>query len=143
MSPTPLTAINAYMNTHQISGVTASGETVTIDLTQPSSYFPDALTLDSFAPAPVESEKYLPGSTESAQHMIADGPYQISSYVPTKSITFTRNPAWNASTDPIRKAYVNQIDVTETSTAITAQSVLEAGGGRAAWSSTPSRPGRR
>jgi peptide/nickel transport system substrate-binding protein len=128
VSPTSLTAINAYMNTHQISGVTASGETVTINLTQPSSYFPDALTLDSFAPAPVESEKYLPGSTESGQHMIADGPYQISSYVPTKSITFTRNPAWNASTDPIRKAYVNQINVTETSTAITAQSVLETGG---------------
>jgi peptide/nickel transport system substrate-binding protein len=128
VSPTSLTAINAYMNTHQIAGVTASGETVTFNLTQPSSYFPDALTLDSFAPAPIESEKYLPGSTESAQHMIADGPYKIASYVPTKSITFVRNPAWNASTDPIRKAYVNQINVTETSTPTTAQSVLETGG---------------
>ena len=46
--------------------------------------------------------------------MIADGPYQIKSYVPTKSIQFVRNPAWNASTDPIRKAYVNAINVTET-----------------------------
>jgi peptide/nickel transport system substrate-binding protein len=146
VSPTSLTAINNYMNHNQISGVSASGETVTFNLTQPSSYFPDALTLDSFSPAPMESEQYLPGSTASAQHMIADGPYQISSYVPTKSITFTRNPAWNASTDSIRKAYVNQINVTETSTEQTAQSVLETGGASAgmefnAWPPEASLPG--
>jgi peptide/nickel transport system substrate-binding protein len=128
VSPTSLTAINKYMNTHQISGVTASGETLTINLTQPSSYLPGAMTMDSWSPAPIESEQYLPGSAASAQHMIADGPYQITSYVPTKSITFARNPAWNASTDPIRKAYVNAINVTETSTPTTAQSVLETGG---------------
>jgi len=131
VSPTSLKAINTYMNTHQISGVTANGETVTFNLTQPSSYFPDALTLDSFSPAPIESEKYLPGSAASAQHMISDGPYQIKSYVPTKSISFVRNPAWNPATDPIRKAYVNAINVTETSTPQTAQSVLETGGAAA------------
>jgi peptide/nickel transport system substrate-binding protein len=131
VSPTSLTAINAYMNTHQISGVTASGETLTINLTQPSSYLPGAMTMDSWSPAPIESEKYLPGSTDSAQHMIADGPYQITSYVPTKSITMARNPAWNASTDPIRKAYVNAVNITETSTEQTAQSVLETGGSAA------------
>jgi peptide/nickel transport system substrate-binding protein len=131
VSPTSLTAINAYMNTHQISGVTASGETLTINLTQPSSYLPGAMTMDSWSPAPIESEKYLPGSTESAQHMIANGPYQITSYVPTKSITMARNPAWQASSDPIRKAYVNAVNITETSTEQTAQSVLETGGASA------------
>jgi peptide/nickel transport system substrate-binding protein len=128
VSPTSLTAINKYMNTHQISGVKANGETLTINLTQPSSYLPGTMTMDSWDPAPIESEKYLPGSAASAQHMIADGPYQIKSYVPGKSIDFVRNPAWNASTDPIRKAYVNAINVTETSTETTAQSVLETGG---------------
>jgi peptide/nickel transport system substrate-binding protein len=128
VSPTSLTAIDNYLNTHQIPGVTASGETVTINLTQTSSYFYGALTLDAFAPAPIESEKYIPGSAASGQHMIADGPYQITSYVPTKSITFARNPAWNPSTDPLRKAYVNAINVIETSNATTAQSILETGG---------------
>lgn len=128
VSPTSLTAINKYMNTHQISGVTANGETLTVNLTQPSSYLPGAMTLDSWNPAPIESEKYLPGSSASAQHMIADGPYQIKSYVPAKSIQFVRNPAWNPATDPIRKAYVNAINVTETSTETTAQSVLETNG---------------
>jgi peptide/nickel transport system substrate-binding protein len=128
VSPTSLTAINKYMNTHNISGVTASGETLTVNLTQPSSYLPGTMTMDSWSPAPIESEKYLPGSAASAQHMIADGPYQIKSYVPAKSIQFVRNLAWNQSTDPIRHAYVNAINVTETSTPTTAQSVLATGG---------------
>ena len=128
VSPTSLTAINKYMNTHQISGVTASGETLTINLTQPSAYLPGAMTMDSWSPAPIESEKYLPGSAAAGANTIADGPYQITSYVPTKSITLARNPAWQASSDPIRKAYVNAVNITETSTEQTAQSVLETGG---------------
>jgi peptide/nickel transport system substrate-binding protein len=128
VNPTSLKAINAYMNTHQISGVTANGETITFNLTQPSAYFPQVLTLDSFAPAPIESEKYLPGSAASGQHMIADGPYQITSYVPGKSIKFARNPAWDPSTDTIRKAYVNAINVTEIGTEPVNQEVLETNG---------------
>jgi peptide/nickel transport system substrate-binding protein len=124
VSPTDLNAINSYMNNNQISGVSASGETVTINLTQPSTYMAGAMTTDAFNPAPIESEQYLPGSAESAQHMISDGPYKISSYVPGKSIDFVRNPAWNASTDPIRKAYVNAINITETGTPTTIQQVL-------------------
>jgi len=44
---------------------------------------------------------------------VSDGPYTISKYVPTRSIDLVRDPAWKASTDPIRKAYVDQIDITE------------------------------
>ncbi|MEZ0066161.1 peptide/nickel transport system substrate-binding protein [Streptacidiphilus sp. MAP12-20] len=35
----------------------------------------------------------------------ADGPYQVSNYVPGKSLQFVRNPNWDPSTDPIRAAY--------------------------------------
>ena len=73
----------------------------------------------------MESEKYLPGSAASAQHMIADGPYQITAYVPAKSIKFARNPAWSASSDPVRKAYVNNINVSETGNPDTVQTVLQ------------------
>jgi peptide/nickel transport system substrate-binding protein len=111
---TSVSAIKKYIDTHQISGVKASGQTITYTLVHPASYFADMLNLDSFAPAPVESLNYLPGSAAQAQHIIADGPYKVQSYVPTRSFVFVRNPVWKASTDPIRKAYVNEIKVSET-----------------------------
>ena len=46
--------------------------------------------------------------------MYSDGPYQMVSYTPKKDIKFTRNPVWKASTDPLRKAYVDAINVDET-----------------------------
>src|SRR5262249_20169237 len=48
------------------------------------------------------------------QHTLSDGPYQVKSYSPGKSIVFVRNPAWDPKTDPIRKAYVNEIHISET-----------------------------
>ena len=42
------------------------------------------------------------------------GPYKVQSYTPTRSIMFVRNPAWKASSDPIRKAYVDKVVVSET-----------------------------
>ena len=120
-------AIKKYVTTHQISGVTSSGNTVTYTLTQPASYFADMLTLPPFNPAPAESLKYVPASAASGQHMIADGPYQITSYVPAKSITFARNPAWQASTDTLRKAYVDAVKITETGDPTAIQQVLQTG----------------
>lgn len=118
-------AIKAYMSSHQISGVKASGQTITYTLTHPASYFPDMLTLPSFNPAPVESLDYLPASAASQQHPIADGPYTVQSYTPARSITYVRNPAWKASTDPIRKAYVDKIVVSETGNQQTVQQQLQ------------------
>ncbi len=105
--------------------MTASGQTITYNLTQPASYFADELTLPPFNPAPPASLDDLPASAAAAQHMIADGPYTIQSYVPAKKIVFTRNPAWNASSDPIRKAYVDTINVTETGNQVTNQQILQ------------------
>jgi peptide/nickel transport system substrate-binding protein len=53
-------AIRAYVNSHQISGVTASGQTITYNLNQSASYFADELTLEPFSPAPPASLNYLP-----------------------------------------------------------------------------------
>jgi peptide/nickel transport system substrate-binding protein len=122
---TTVAGIKSYINSHQISGVTASGQTITYNLTQPASYFADELALPPFNPAPPDSLKYVPSSAASQQHTIADGPYKVSSYVPTKKIVYVRNPAWNASSDPIRKAYVNQINVIETGNQTTNQQILQ------------------
>jgi peptide/nickel transport system substrate-binding protein len=117
--------IKAYIDANQISGVKVSGQTISYTLVHPASYFPGMLTLDSFNPAPVESLNYVPASAAAAQHTIADGPYQVQSYTPARSIVYVRNPAWKASSDPIRKAYVNKIVVSETGTEPTVQQQLQ------------------
>ena len=43
---------------------------------------------------------------------MSDGPYAITSNVPGKSLTMSRNPAWKQSADPIRHQYVNEIKLT-------------------------------
>lgn len=120
-----VSAMKKYVDTHNISGVTASGQTVTYTLTHPASYFTDILALDPFNPAPPQSLNYIPASATAQQNVFADGPYKVQSYTPTKKIVFVRNPAWVASTDPIRKAYVNQINVTETGNQTTNQQILQ------------------
>jgi peptide/nickel transport system substrate-binding protein len=121
-------AIEAYVDKTPLPGVVAKDQTtVEFHLTQPATYFVDMLTLPAFSPAPVEVMKYLPASTELGNHFPSDGPYKVDSWVPTKSISYSRNPAWNASTDPVRKAYVDKIVVNETVSQDSIQQQLQTG----------------
>ncbi len=45
------------------------------------------------------------------QHVVASGPYMFASYQDGKSYVLKRNPAWDASTDPQRKALPDGIDM--------------------------------
>jgi len=103
-----------YIESHNVPGIIAKGNTLTFKLTAPAAWFKGAMTLAPFSAVPIEAENALPGTPGVYNHMYADGPYQISSYIPKKSIKFTRNPVWKASTDPMRKAYVDAINVDET-----------------------------
>ena len=103
-----------YIESHNVSGITANGNTLTFKLTQPAAWLEGAMTLAPFSAVPIEAENALPGTPGVYDHMYSDGPYQITSYIPKKSIKFTRNPVWKASTDPLRKAYVDAINVDET-----------------------------
>jgi peptide/nickel transport system substrate-binding protein len=128
VSTTSASAQANYINKTPLPGVVAKNQlTVEFKLTHPASYFVDMLTMPAFSPAPVEQLKYLPGSSQQAQHTISDGPYKVESYNPTKSIVFTRNPAWSASTDPVRHAYVDKIVVDETVSQDSAQQQLQTG----------------
>jgi len=119
-------AMAAYMNKTPIAGVVATNDsTVTFKLVHPAAFFTDMLTMTSFAPAPVEYNQYVPASSQLAQHTISDGPYKIDSYVPTKSLNYSRNPAWDAATDPVRKAYVDKIVVNMTLTQDSIQQQLQ------------------
>ncbi|MHB1487060.1 MAG: ABC transporter substrate-binding protein [Acidimicrobiales bacterium] len=128
-------AIKSFIDSNQVSGMKAvDSTTVQFTLTQPASDFIDILALPFSSPAPQEYLSYLPGSPEQAQHTVSDGPYEISSYVPTKSIALVRNPAWKASTDTIRKAYVNQINITEgVATSTAAVQEIQAGTQNMEW----------
>ena len=103
-----------YIESHSVSGIAVSGNSITFTLTRPAPWLIGAMTLPPFSAVPVEAENGLPGSPQVYGHMYSDGPYEITSYTPKKSITFARNPEWKASTDPLRKAYVNAINVDET-----------------------------
>jgi len=121
-------AIQAYIDKTPLPGVVAKdATTVEFHLTQPATYFVDMLTLPAFSPAPVEALKYLPASTELGNNYPSDGPYKVDKWVPTKSIAYSRNPAWNASTDPVRKAYVDKILVNETISQDSVQQQLQTG----------------
>ena len=122
------TAIADYVEKTNLPGVVAKDDhTVVFQLTQPATYFVGMLTLTAFSPAPVEVMKYLPGSQALGQHQVSDGPYKIDSWNPTKQITFSRNPAWKASTDPIRKAYVDKVVINETVSQDSTQQQLQTG----------------
>ncbi len=125
--PATPAAVAKYIEDTPLPGVTAKDDhTVVFKLTQPATQMIDMLTLTAFTPAPMEVMKYAPGSTALGQHQISDGPYKIDSYQPTKSISFSRNPNWDPSTDPIRKAYVDKVEVNETGQQESIQQQLEA-----------------
>jgi peptide/nickel transport system substrate-binding protein len=127
-APKTVAGIQEYIDKTPLPGVVAKDDsTVVFHLTQPATYFVDMLTLPAFSPAPVESLKYLPASTELGNHFPSDGPYKVDSWVPTKSITYSRNPAWDAASDPVRKAYVDKIVVNETVSQDSIQQQLQTG----------------
>jgi peptide/nickel transport system substrate-binding protein len=113
-SATDAAVMKQYIESHNVSGITTSGNTITFTLTQPAPWLVGAMTLAPFSAVPIEAEDALPGTPGVYNHMYSDGPYQQVSYTPKKSIKFTRNPVWQQSSDPLRKAYVNAINVDET-----------------------------
>jgi peptide/nickel transport system substrate-binding protein len=102
-----------FQNSHTISGITAvNSMTLKFSLIQPAGDFIYMLAMPFTSARPVEYDKYVPNSLQLDQHTISDGPYQISSYVPSRSITMVRNPAWKQSTDANRHQYVSKVTVT-------------------------------
>jgi peptide/nickel transport system substrate-binding protein len=111
---TSASAMKKYIEGHNVSGITISGDSITFTLTKPAAWLTGAMTLGAFVATPIEAEVGLPGTPAVYNHMLSDGPYELTSYTPKKSIHFVRNPVWQASSDPLRKAYVNAINVDET-----------------------------
>ena len=122
------------MNGHELAGVVARDPlTLVFTLTKPAPDFLNILAMGFSSARPAEYAKYVPDSAQMRQHTISDGPYRITSYVPTRSFTFERNPAWRQSSDPVRHAYVDGMRVTEGLSAQSVQQQIEAGTADMEW----------
>jgi peptide/nickel transport system substrate-binding protein len=96
----------------RISGLAAPDtRTLTITLDQPAGDFLSILALSMFAPVPGEyAASYAVGANYDG-HVVGSGPYTPDTYIPGKTVVLVRNPNWDAATDPLRKAWVDRIQV--------------------------------
>jgi peptide/nickel transport system substrate-binding protein len=127
----PPTAANiaSFQNTHSISGITTPNSmTIQFKLVSPASDFLYMMAMPFTSARPAEYDSYVPNSLQLDTHTISDGPYQISSYIPGKSITLVRNPAWKQSTDSLRHDYpATIVDTLGVTSAETQLSDMQAG----------------
>ncbi len=111
----PITAADVanFQNTHSISGIaTPSPTEIQFTLVHPAADFIYIMAMPFTSARPASYDSYLPNSAQLNQHIISDGPYEISSNVPGKSLTMVPNPNWKASSDPIRHQWVKEITLT-------------------------------
>jgi peptide/nickel transport system substrate-binding protein len=112
-----------------ISGMTAvDDQTLEIRLTAPTGDFGYRMAMPAAAPIP---EGASDGHEDDyGRFLVASGPYMfegsealdfsvdpkdqepVAGYVPERSIILVRNPSWDKSTDDLRPAYVDRIEVT-------------------------------
>jgi peptide/nickel transport system substrate-binding protein len=95
-----------------ISGLAApNARTLKITLAQPAGDFLSILALSGFAPVPGEyAASYAVGDNYSG-HVVGSGPYTRETYIPGRLIVLVRNPNWDPATDPLRRAWVDRIQV--------------------------------
>jgi peptide/nickel transport system substrate-binding protein len=128
-----------YIEGHGISGIsTPDDKTVEFTLTKPASDFPFMLSLDAADPAPIEALDYLPDSPEYRKAFVSSGPYKVKEYTPDAKIVLERNKAWDAKSDPLRKAYVDGIEMTMGVEGDAAMQQLQAGSADMLFDLTPS-----
>ncbi len=102
-----------YIEANDIAGIeTPDDKTVVFHLTEPASDFTSMLSLATANPAPVEVLDYIPDSPEYRNNFVSSGPYMIDEHKPDVKLTLVRNPSWDAESDPLRKAYVDSIEMT-------------------------------
>jgi peptide/nickel transport system substrate-binding protein len=107
-------AIAAAIEATDVRGLRAADDrTVVITTREPQSDLLNILALPFATPAPVEYLGHVPGSPELEQRLLSNGPYRIADYRPGAEIRLERNPAWVPSSDEVRAAHVDAINVRE------------------------------
>ena len=95
-----------------ISGLAAPDpHTLRITLDRPADDFLSMLARPNFAPVPKEhADNYGVGKRYDG-HVVGSGPYKLAIYVPGETVVLDRNPHWDPATDPLRKAWVDRIQI--------------------------------
>ncbi len=87
---------------------TPDAKTIVFHLKQPFAGFDYLAQLPQTAPVPQASDT----GAKYKNHVISSGPYMFDgNYDPTNGFTLKRNPNWDASTDPNRKALPDKMTV--------------------------------
>lgn len=95
-----------------ISGIKAiNARTLQIKLKQPGGDFLSILSMGFFAPVPREAASKVAVGSAYSKVVVGTGPYRLQSYQPGKSMVFVRNPNWDPRKDPLRKAWVDRVEV--------------------------------
>ena len=85
--------------------------TVRITLTQVAPEFVSILALPFFAPVPRAYAARSSLGDGYSRRVLGSGPYTLRAYAPGKSILLVRNANWDPRTDPLRKAWVDKVEV--------------------------------
>lgn len=83
---------------------TPDARTLVLRFPQPRPDLPMIATLGTTSPVPQAKDTRARYGLRS----VASGPYRVESYVPETKLVLTRNPHWDAATDPARHAYVER-----------------------------------
>jgi ABC-type transport system substrate-binding protein len=111
-----------------ISGLAAPDpHTLEITLDQPAGDFLWILTLSFFAPVPKEYAGGYGVGERYDGHVVGSGPYKLATYMPDETVILDRNPNWDPATDPLRRAWVDRIQVKFGVTAPAIQRAIDRG----------------
>ena len=69
------------------------------------------LARPNFAPVPKEHAANYGVGKRYDGHVVGSGPYKLAIYVPDETVVLDRNPHWDPATDPLRKAWVDRIQI--------------------------------
>ncbi|NUP21153.1 MAG: ABC transporter substrate-binding protein [Streptomyces sp.] len=86
---------------------TPDDKTIVFKLPQANSDFEEMLALTSASPVRQDKDT----KSKYGLHPFSSGPYKFDSYSPGKDMKLVRNTEWKQASDPIRKAYPDQITV--------------------------------
>ncbi|CAO5152420.1 ABC-type dipeptide transport system, periplasmic component [Frankia sp. AiPs1] len=129
LAATPLADAAAFIESNTIEGVEIVGDdTVAFHLLAPVNDFVDVLALPAASPVPLEVLAYQPNSLDYLHNLVSAGPYRFTvAQDDSPGFRLSRNPSWNASSDPIRPALVDHITITDGQTSDQMLQELEAG----------------
>lgn len=124
-------AVKAFVNGNEIEGLKADGDKkLVITLKQKAGDFVNMMATPFTTPVPEAALDYITDGADFRKNLgaMAMGPYMVSAYTAKQSLKLTRNPNWDASTDKLRKAYVDEIQIQlNAATAESVQQQIEAG----------------